>query len=342
VLGPDARDQAADLAEAEGAAFDALAKQRGIDVFPKAVEMVEALKQRGLKTVLATSSGGDQLGVVRELTGVDFEQLTDAQTTADDAEHAKPAPDLILAAAEAGGFHPAQCLLIGDSPHDATAARRAGVTTLAVRSGGFDAAALRAAGARHVYDDAADLLTHLGDALDHADPKTIDLDAARLEEFMAGAIAVAREAVDDGGVPIGCTLHHPDGELIVRGFNRQHRTAGLIDHAEVVAFKEAAGEVKQGARGLILACTLEPCVMCLGASMIAGVDTIIFGHPAPADAGSGRMLPPSEAGGVMPRLLGGIRHADCRQLFEEWQREHPGDGPQQQYVDHLLKITDDA
>lgn len=81
--------------------------------------------------------------------------------TRDMVEHAKPDPDLFLAAANALSVHIQHSIVVGDSIWDLLAARRAQALGLGVLSGGYGQSELEAAGAYRVYADPADLLAHL-------------------------------------------------------------------------------------------------------------------------------------------------------------------------------------
>jgi phosphoglycolate phosphatase-like HAD superfamily hydrolase len=81
--------------------------------------------------------------------------LVDGWTTSADVEQTKPKPDLVLAALEKGGGGDA--VMIGDSTWDCEAAKRAGLDTIAVLTGGFSETELRDAGALVVYSSIEDL-----------------------------------------------------------------------------------------------------------------------------------------------------------------------------------------
>jgi tRNA(Arg) A34 adenosine deaminase TadA len=107
----------------------------------------------------------------------------------------------------------------------------------------------------------------------------------------------------------------------------------------MVTFARSAGKVPTDARDLVLASTLEPCVMCLGASMEAAVDVIVYALKAPADAGTGRVQPPESPESQMPRIVGDVRAGESRKLFEQW-LARPGNSPQQvAFVKQLLALT---
>lgn len=81
--------------------------------------------------------------------------------TRDDVEHAKPNPDLWLAAAARLGVSPESAIAVGDSVWDMLAARRARALGVALLSGGYGQEELERAGAYRVYEDPADLLQHI-------------------------------------------------------------------------------------------------------------------------------------------------------------------------------------
>lgn len=118
--------------------------------FPGARALLERMRAAGLTLVVATSAKEDELAGLLDAAGV--ADLFAETTSSSDADNSKPDPDIIQAAlARAGHVAPAAALMVGDTPYDVEAASRAGVGTVAVRSGGWDDAALR--GAVAIYDD---------------------------------------------------------------------------------------------------------------------------------------------------------------------------------------------
>jgi HAD superfamily hydrolase (TIGR01509 family) len=316
-----------------------LAKQRGIKVFPGARELIAALGERGLKTVLATSSGKSQLETTEQASGLPISKLVAEVTSADDADKSKPFPDIVAAAAKKLRMSPAQCAMIGDTPHDAEAAKNAGVVLLGVTCGGHDARDLLQSGARATFRDPQDILAHLDAALRVASPGTAHFTQDFLETLMRRALAVAEEASHAGEAPIAALLAHGDGTIIATGYNELNRTQNPAAHAEMVTFAKATGKLDPSARDLLLFSTLEPCVMCTGAAMECAVDTIVYALKAPADAGTDRVRPPQSPESNMPRIVGDVLADQSRALFELWLRK-PGNNPRQaQFVKQLLALT---
>ncbi len=120
-------------------------------------ELIAELKRRGHPVVLASSAKAQEVDHYLDL--LDARELADAWTTSADVEATKPEPDLVQAALTAGGSP--RAVMVGDTPWDIEAARRAGVPTLAVLTGGFGAEELRNAGAVEVFESVAELRSRL-------------------------------------------------------------------------------------------------------------------------------------------------------------------------------------
>jgi tRNA(adenine34) deaminase len=227
--------------------------------------------------------------------------------------------------------------MVGDTPYDADTARDAGAICLGVTCGGMnDRKTLRATGMRQVYRDPADLDKHLDEALRIASPGSAVLDKKLGESLMREALKVARQGLDRGEMPIGCVIARGDGRIIAAGHNEVNGSQSKIAHAEMVAFERTRGQVATDALDLILVTTLEPCVMCLGASMEAAVDTILFAHDAPTDGGRMRVRPPVSPESQMPRIMGGVLRDESRKLFEEFLGHKPSNPMQVKFVTELL------
>ncbi|MDM0029565.1 HAD family hydrolase [Variovorax saccharolyticus] len=117
--------------------------------------LLERLRGEGLQLIVATSAG-DELDVLLDQAGV--ADLIEHAATSEDARHSKPDPDIVDAALRKAGAQARHAVMLGDTPYDIEAARRAGVATLIVRCGGWwkDSDFGNAMG---VYDDPAALLS---------------------------------------------------------------------------------------------------------------------------------------------------------------------------------------
>jgi len=337
ILGDEADRRDGDaLRDAQPKAFEKLANAESIRPFSKAKELLDALRQRRLRTALVTSSGTNHLDVIEQCSKLEVRKLVDEVITSDDAKNSKPASDPLAAACRKLKLSPAQCASIGDTIYDATSARAAGVVCIGLLSGYNNSDQMRSAGARLTYSDVADLRDHLDDALARSSPGKAHLTHDAMESLMRQALEVAREAMRNDEAPIACLIARGDLQVVAKAHNRQNATQNKTAHAEIAAFAEAAGKVPLDARDLVLVSTLEPCVMCHGAAMVSSVDTIVFALRAPADAGSQRIDCPTSPESQMPRIVGDILADESRRLFEEFLKTNPRDD-QRRFVEQLLR-----
>jgi HAD superfamily hydrolase (TIGR01549 family) len=128
-----------------------------VEPFEGARGLIELLKSRGHTVVLASSAKSDEIDHYLDL--LDARDLADGWTTSADVEATKPHPDLVVAAVEKAGG--GKAVMVGDTPWDCESARRAGVETIAVRTGGFSQEELSDAGAIAVYESIAELSERL-------------------------------------------------------------------------------------------------------------------------------------------------------------------------------------
>jgi phosphoglycolate phosphatase-like HAD superfamily hydrolase len=126
----------------------------GLRGFPGVETLLRRFRETGLELVVATSASEDEVSPLLEACGaLPFVQH---RTTSDDAERSKPDPDIVHVALRKARCSPGEAVMLGDTPYDVQAAAKAGVRTVALRSGGHSDENL--SGAIAIYDDAADLL----------------------------------------------------------------------------------------------------------------------------------------------------------------------------------------
>jgi HAD superfamily hydrolase (TIGR01509 family) len=152
LCGPEVDREHGDvIREAESELYGELIEE--VEPLPGARELLRELKPRGQALVLASSAKEHE--VERYLDLLDARELADGWTTSADVEATKPEPDLIRAAVQKAGDGPA--VMVGDSTWDCEAARRAGLETVAVLTGGFSEQELREAGASIVFESIDEL-----------------------------------------------------------------------------------------------------------------------------------------------------------------------------------------
>lgn len=153
----------------------------------------------------------------------------------------------------------------------------------------------------------------------------VDTDAAAMQL----AIQQAQLAAQAGEVPVGAVLVDADGQVIGRGYNQ---TIGLHDasaHAEIMALRDAGRRVgNYRFPGATLYVTLEPCVMCVGATIHARLARVVYGAPDPKTGACasvfqvGRLAPINHhtafEGGVLPDECSEV----LRTFFRERRQQH--------------------
>lgn len=141
------------------------------------------------------------------------------------------------------------------------------------------------------------------------------------EQYMQIALALAKEAADEGEVPVGAVVVR-DGEVIGRGRNRREQEKNALAHAEIEAIDQACRALG-GWRlsGCRLYVTLEPCPMCAGAIINARIDEVIYGTEDPK-AGSCHSLADlfSLPYNHKPSARCGVMEKECRELLKSFFR----------------------
>jgi HAD superfamily hydrolase (TIGR01509 family) len=121
-------------------------------------ELILKIRESDRQVVLASSAKQDEVEHYLEL--LDAREIVDAWTTSADVEATKPEPDLVHSALDK--VEAQDGVMVGDTPWDVKAAKRAGIETLAVLTGGFSAAELQEAGAIVVFESVRELCGRLG------------------------------------------------------------------------------------------------------------------------------------------------------------------------------------
>ena len=157
LLPPDVIEQRADeIKDFRADLFkrDYLHKARA---FPGVRALFERIRASGQRAVLASSGTEEEVEQYKEIAGI--ADLIHSATSSDDAERSKPFPDIFQAAlAKLSPLEPNEAVVIGDTPYDAEAARKAGIKSIGVLTGGFAEQALKDAGCIAVYDGPEDIL----------------------------------------------------------------------------------------------------------------------------------------------------------------------------------------
>ena len=137
------------------------------------------------------------------------------------------------------------------------------------------------------------------------------------EYFMAEALCLAREAIGDGDVPVGCVIVK-DGEIIGRGRNRREADRDATAHAEVEAIREACARLGSWRLSdCTLYVTLEPCPMCAGAIINARIKEVRYGAREEKSGCCGSVLNLfEERFNHHPRIYQGPLERECEEVLQ--------------------------
>ena len=144
-------------------------------------------------------------------------------------------------------------------------------------------------------------------------------------EAMRKSLELAAKASQQGDVPVGAVVLNPAGEIVGRGHNTREIDNDPMNHAEIVAMREAA--IANNSWRLddhTLVVTLEPCTMCAGAAVQARIGRIVFGafdDKAGAvgslwDVVRDRRLP------HRPEVVSGVLADECGAILSEFFKNH--------------------
>ena len=137
---------------------------------------------------------------------------------------------------------------------------------------------------------------------------------------MGLALEQAQKARALGEVPVGCVIVK-DGTVIGAGYNRRETDKTVLGHAELMAMKQAEAAIGDWRlTDCTLYVTLEPCPMCAGAMVMAGLEKCVFGayDEKQGCCGSVYLLTEDPAFYHRVETVGGVMEAQCRQVLQNF------------------------
>ena len=143
------------------------------------------------------------------------------------------------------------------------------------------------------------------------------LDILSDEYFMKAALAEARRAFDNDEIPVGAVIVCKK-QIIARAHNMTEKLNDVTAHAEMISFTSASNYLNSKyLTDCTLYVTLEPCIMCAGASFWTQLDRIVFGARDEKRGYSGTSLNITH-----PKTLvtGGVMEKECSDLLKEFFR----------------------
>ena len=137
---------------------------------------------------------------------------------------------------------------------------------------------------------------------------------------MEEALLLAKEAAEEGEIPVGCVITDENGRIIGRGRNRREAESDATAHAEIEAIRQACSVRKDWRLdGCSLYVTLEPCPMCAGAIINARISTVVYGTKDPVTGSCGSVIDLfSEPYGHSPAVYPGVMKEECSALLKDF------------------------
>jgi len=138
--------------------------------------------------------------------------------------------------------------------------------------------------------------------------------------WMGYALREARKAAARGEVPIGAVIVH-GGKIVSRGHNLRESRHDPSAHAELIAIRKAAAKLGDWRlSGTTLYVTLEPCIMCMGAILLARIERVVFGCYDPKGGAAGSLYDLSDDRRLNHRVVleSGVLKADCSTLLSNF------------------------
>jgi len=142
------------------------------------------------------------------------------------------------------------------------------------------------------------------------------------EIYMQQALRLAREAAEDGEVPVGAVIVR-DGQILGKGRNRREALNDPTAHAEMEAITAAAFAIQaKQLDGATLYVTLEPCPMCAGALVLARIERVVFGAVDPKAGALGSLYRLHDDPRLNHRFLitQGVLEEQCSQILVDFFR----------------------
>lgn len=143
-----------------------------------------------------------------------------------------------------------------------------------------------------------------------------------LNTYMDIAIEQARIAYSGNEVPVGAIIVL-NGSIIAKAHNSMISNGSSIEHAELIAIRDAQHETGDWRlNGAYLFCTVEPCIMCAFAAVLARIDTVVYGTPDSKFGGIESLASITEIKGLNHSInvIKSIRENECSALMTSFFR----------------------
>ena len=149
----------------------------------------------------------------------------------------------------------------------------------------------------------------------------------RDEECMRIAIDAARQAAENGEVPVGAVVVDENGDVLSTASNHTIANSDPTAHAEIIALRESGAKISNyRLTGTTVYSTIEPCAMCAGALVNARVSRLVFGAH---DKRFGAVETHFQIGATeilnhRIEIVSGVLADECRDLMRQFFRSRRG------------------
>ncbi|XP_028296395.1 tRNA-specific adenosine deaminase 2 [Gouania willdenowi] len=158
-----------------------------------------------------------------------------------------------------------------------------------------------------------------------------------IDRWMSCAFDMAKDALQNGEVPVGCLLVHKD-QVVGRGRNQVNETKNATRHAEVVALDQLLDWCRHGNQDVRRVCeqtalyvTVEPCVMCAAALRLLNVPVVVYGCSNERFGGCGSVLDVSSAElphtGTVFKCVSGHRAEEAVHMLKTFYKQENPNAP---------------
>ncbi|XP_062267423.1 tRNA-specific adenosine deaminase 2 [Platichthys flesus] len=158
-----------------------------------------------------------------------------------------------------------------------------------------------------------------------------------IEKWMINAFKMARDALENGEVPVGCLLVHED-QVVGRGRNEVNQSKNATRHAEMVALdqlldwcRQSKLDVKSVCERTALYVTVEPCIMCASALRLINIPVVVYGCRNERFGGCGSVLDVSSANlpqtGTTFKCVSGHRAEEAVEMLKTFYKQENPNAP---------------
>ncbi|XP_054474851.1 tRNA-specific adenosine deaminase 2 [Anoplopoma fimbria] len=157
------------------------------------------------------------------------------------------------------------------------------------------------------------------------------------EEWMCSAFDMAKDALENGEVPVGCLMVYND-EVVGKGRNEVNETKNATRHAEMVALDQLLDWCRRGnldvssvCRRTALYVTVEPCIMCAAALRLLHIPVVVYGCRNDRFGGCGSVLDVSSADlpetGTTFKCVSGHRAEEAVEMLKTFYKQENPNAP---------------